>query len=212
MASDNQPTLPIGTDRASQFLGEEKVMRYLLRIFLLTVVLNATALHGVASASIIVTQQPPLQVSLNLFAPPFVACLTGFPCEAPWASQNLPILPADVPLFISINSTDFNFTLGSNLSGLYKASLSSTYLTGSFSEELFANIASSQAVLGITANGEFTFAATNGDPLYLLLSGRVRGGKTYTLLVTAVPEPGQYLLLIIGLGMLAFQRSRRSRQ
>lgn len=187
-------------------------MRYLLKIILVTLALNATALHGVASASIIITQQPTPQVSLILLGPPLFFCVVGFPCEAPWTSQNLPILPVDVPLSISTNSTDFNFALGSNLSGLYKASLSPTYLTASFSDELFANIASSQAILGTTANGEFTFAATNGEPLYLLLSGEVRGGETYTLSVTAVPEPSQYLLLIIGLGMLAFHISRKKQQ
>lgn len=189
-------------------------MRNMLRIFLLTVVLNATTLHGAASASIIVTVDPtpPVPLSLYLFAPPFFVCVVGFPCEAPWTSQNLPILPVDIPFSISTNSTDFNFALGSNLSGLYKASLSPAYLTGSFSEALFANIASSQAVLGTTANGEFTFAATNGEPLYLLLSGQVRGGDTYTLSVTPVPEPGQYLLLIVGLGMLAFQISRKKQR
>lgn len=187
-------------------------MRYLLKIILLTWALNATAFHGVAIASSITTQQPIPQVSLGLNAPPLFACLVGFPCEAPWVSQNLPLLPVGIPISILTSSTDFNFALGSNLTGLYKASLSPIYLTASFFDELFANIASSQAVLGTTANGEFTFAATNGEPLYLLFSGRVQGGETYTLSVTAVPEPGRYLLLIIGLGMLAFQISRRNRQ
>ena len=92
------------------------------------------------------------------------------------------------------------------------ASLSPTNLAASLFEKLFANIASTQGIFGITANGEFTFEATNGEPLYLFLSGLVRGGETYTLSVTAVPEPRQYQLLIIGLAILAFHLSRKKPQ
>lgn len=187
-------------------------MRYLLKNILITWALSAAALQGAANASIIITQQPIPQVGLNLNAPPPFACLVGFPCEAPWASQNFPLLPVGITLPISTSSIDFDFALGSNLTGLYKASLSPTNLAASLSEKLFANIASTQGILGITANGEFTFEATNGEPLYLFLSGLVRGGETYTLSVTAVPEPRQYQLLIIGLAILAFHLSRKKPQ
>jgi hypothetical protein len=145
--------------------------------------------------------------------PGFPFCYEGGPCIVPWTSLDMPLLAENIIAPISTNSTDFNFYLGNSFFGTYKISLYPAHIVASLPayDELRANLATSETVIGTTSNGEFTFSASSGMQYYLLLSGLVRGGETYSLSVSAVPEPEQYLLMIFGLGLLVLRVSKKNK-
>lgn len=186
-------------------------MKLLSKQVLLATVLCATAINQVAFGSEYTTweskwiwQTSPAP-SRFLIEPGPSFCFEGGPCVAPWTSLNMPLLTVGQIAPISTNSSDFNFYLGNTLSGTHKVSLSPTYVGSSIPayDELRANLATSDDVFGTTSNGELAFSAITGTQYYLMLSGLVRGEETYSLSVSAVPEPSQYLLLSIGLAALA---------
>lgn len=116
---------------------------------------------------------------------------------------------------ITTASSNFSFDLGSGLSGLHKVTITPTFASSLGPiDELRANLANSQSILGVTTSGESVFSASNDTHYYVMLSGEVRAGETYTLLVSAVPEPETYLFIAIGLGvvMLRVRQTNRFRK
>ncbi len=184
-------------------------MKFLPKHFLLAPLLCVSLISDVVLAY---TSYSPPPVSLLLSEPGMSFCHEGGPCTAPWTSLDMPLLTTNQIVPISTNSTDFNYYLGNSLSGTYKVSLYPSHLVASLPtyDELRANLASA-TVIGTTSNGNLTFSTSSGIPYYLLLSGLVRGGETYSLSVSAVPETEQYLLLIAGLGVLALRVSKKNK-
>lgn len=185
-------------------------MKLLSKQVLLATVLCATAINQVAFGSeyttwgSFFTQVISPAPSLFLMGPGHSFCFEGGSCVGPWTSLNMPLLTVGQIAPISTNSSDFNFYLGNTLSGTYRVSLSPIPAY----DELRANLATSEDVFGTTSNGELAFSAITGTQYYLMLSGFVRGEETYSLSVSAVPEPSQYLLLSIGLAALALRIAR----
>ncbi len=167
--------------------------------------------HAVAFADMSQSVAPPMRVAL--FEPGFVFCYEGGGCVAPWSSLALPSLSINESLSITTESTDFNFYLGNNLSGSFAVLLSPAYPSDFLQnqDELRANVATSDGVLGATNGGAFNFSASTGIQYYLLLSGEMRGDQTYSVSVSAIPEPEPYALLTIGLGILVLRITRKSR-
>lgn len=183
-------------------------MKFMPKHFLLAILLCASLMPKVVLAD--TSYLPPPPISLSLMEPGFSFCYEEGPCIAPWTSLDMPLLTKNQIAPIATNSTDFNYYLGNSLYGAYRVSLYPAHIVASLPsyDELRVNLATSETVIGTTTNGDLTFSASSGIDYYLLLSGLVRGGETYSLSVSAVPEPEQYLLLIAGLGVLALRVSK----
>lgn len=186
-------------------------MLFSIKRWFYAVMLGIALSQTVALADI--TIGPSLPVGLSLPSPGYVFCYEGGPCVAPWTGLALPMLMINESLQITTDSADFKFYLGDNLSGDFVVSLTPFYVTNSspVQDELLANIATSEEILGVTTNGVFNLSASGGTQYYLLLSGLVRGDETYSLSVSAVPEPSQFIFLSIGLGLLVLRTAGRTR-
>lgn len=182
--------------------------RGLFKYYIAITLLAGSLLPEVSSASVSFTLDTgPLTVRYILDEPPMVptACLIegswGSCGDAPWVSWSIPLLTPGTPIAITTSSSDFSFFLGSELVGTYKLTLTPAYQIGfspSF-DELRANLAASDALIGATSGGGLIFSAAYGSRYYVMLSGLMRGADTYTLSVSAVPEPEQWAMLVLGL-------------
>ena len=118
----------------------------------------------------------------------------------------------------------FAFDLGNGLSQTYLASLTPGFRTEATSlpayvgsgyippqDKLQFPVAEPSKALGTSDPGRVEFNANSEVGYIRLLQWRVAGWVTYTLSLSAVPEPAALALMSAGLGFLAWRRHRSTR-
>lgn len=134
-------------------------------------------------------------------------------CVIPWLEANLP--EVGVPGAVTFDTQ--NVIAGAHLVNAQQGSFS-VFLTPSFDanelpsrDEFQVSLANNQGILAVSQDGKLEFTVDPGTDYFLLLDGTVRGGTTYSLSISPVPEPASGAFFVVGAALVAYRVRQRRR-